>query len=944
MDVVACAVTRQSATPSSDDGGDAAVSYSDVGGDDHSATDADDRINVVEFVDSVATPATAPPRTVNGWWFEGGVWSPRWSHSSGGWWLHSDLLRLASSLFLVPATAVRMLLTDLVVMGSVTVCRPSTTDGDGRDGRSSEVLVTACLPWLSRVAVGCGGGGAVPPPLTVEGRDVGAVTTSEEQLRSLLWTALACDARALDAALDCVVGYLMQCGVLSRLLSRRATPRLRLLLPRLPAASAVLPPRTSTAGQLVRIDAAASRSGLSAASASHIAHVSLGASPQDLVRTVLAEAVIEGAGWPGACRVAVGDQLVELDTSAARVRLLLYPAGSIDVCGWIVSTDSDGADVTRRLFHAVVDACKRVLSSWQHVVSVGSFSVSSAPAQQPSAAPDNSTSAHLGVVKRDDTQELDRRAVADLAVARIDALELRVDELRAVMRPDREQGRHEGVVTAISILRRSKADASDVRRLSSQVELHDAAVQHLRADISPRLDRLETVALSDVIPRLDRVEAAVAAAVACVSRPSPRRCVPHRDVPHVFKSDLHGAAVHDIVAQLTARGTGSGDGGSGDGVAVGVSVAATGMGGVGKTVLALQAFEHADVVCAFGRRRYWLTLGESPDVLSLVNPLLSDLAVDLTAAGVALGDAVTSVSSMGEASKALDGLLRLMTTGGVRVLLVLDDVWRADHARPFLLHLHATLGEHWRRVCGLSYLLTSRQSALLRRQLGAVVRELGVVSGDASLDLFWRCCGVDVGDAGRRSHDAAARRICSRVCGGVALALQIVGGVVRSKLDVGDALADTFAMLEEEVPSSVSLAPEDVDAFGCGGVVDPVAQYGSMRECVLLSLRSVGEGLRRRYLQLAVFGEDVVISSDVLAVLWGVSDTVAKSECHMLVDRHLLLRAESAAGVDAVHVMLHDLQRDVLVREAGDVGLSAMHGSLLWSLAKRCCGVSDMAT
>jgi WD40 repeat protein len=42
--------------------------------------------------------------------------------------------------------------------------------------------------------------------------------------------------------------------------------------------------------------------------------------------------------------------------------------------------------------------------------------------------------------------------------------------------------------------------------------------------------------------------------------------------------------------------------------------------------------------------------------------------------------------------------------------------------------------------------------------------------------------------------------------------------------------------------------------------------------------------------------------------------------------------------------MLHDLQRDVLVREAGNVGLSAMHGSLLWSLAKRCCGVLDVTT
>ncbi len=250
----------------------------------------------------------------------------------------------------------------------------------------------------------------------------------------------------------------------------------------------------------------------------------------------------------------------------------------------------------------------------------------------------------------------------------------------------------------------------------------------------------------------------------------------------------------------------------------------------------------------------------------------------------------------------------------------------------------------------MSYLLTSRQSALLRTHLGASVRELDVVTQLASLDLFWRCCGVDANDAARVTHDAAARRICSRVCGRVPLALQMVGGVVQSKLGVGDDLGDVLRVLEDEVPSSVALPAEDVGVAGCDGVLDPRAQYGSMRECVLLSLRSVGDALRRRYMQLAVFGEDVAVSSDVLAVLWGVSATTAKSDCNMLLDRHLVMRAEGGTGggtgtgagaSTSVCVMLHDLQRDVVVREAGDRGLATMHGSLLRSLAKRCCDALD---
>ncbi len=145
--------------------------------------------------------------------------------------------------------------------------------------------------------------------------------------------------------------------------------------------------------------------------------------------------------------------------------------------------------------------------------------------------------------------------------------------------------------------------------------------------------------------------------------------------------------------------------------------------------------------------------------------------------------------------------------------------------------------------------------------------------------------------------------------------------MVRSKLDVGDVLVATLRMIEDDVPTCIVLAKEDVAAAGCQceGAVDPRAQYGSMRECVLLSLHTIQDYLRRRYMQLAVFGKDVVISSDVLAVVWGVSPEVARSECNMLLDRHLVTRAQAERGVrdgarrdsenSEVHVILHDLQR-----------------------------------
>lgn len=52
-----------------------------------------------------------------------------------------------------------------------------------------------------------------------------------------------------------------------------------------------------------------------------------------------------------------------------------------------------------------------------------------------------------------------------------------------------------------------------------------------------------------------------------------------------------------------------------DTLSVGISVAAAGMGGAGKTVMALQAYNDDRVRAVFGDRRFWVTLGEHPDVV-----------------------------------------------------------------------------------------------------------------------------------------------------------------------------------------------------------------------------------------------------------------------------------------------------------------------------------------
>jgi NB-ARC domain len=72
----------------------------------------------------------------------------------------------------------------------------------------------------------------------------------------------------------------------------------------------------------------------------------------------------------------------------------------------------------------------------------------------------------------------------------------------------------------------------------------------------------------------------------------------------------------------------------GDGASVGVvaarrGTAVQGMGGVGKTVLALAVIEDQDIRERFCDGIVWLTLGQRPDLLTLQRRLLAWVAPDI---------------------------------------------------------------------------------------------------------------------------------------------------------------------------------------------------------------------------------------------------------------------------------------------------------------------------
>jgi hypothetical protein len=94
-----------------------------------------------------------------------------------------------------------------------------------------------------------------------------------------------------------------------------------------------------------------------------------------------------------------------------------------------------------------------------------------------------------------------------------------------------------------------------------------------------------------------------------------------------------------------------------------------GLGGIGKTTLASALAHDADVQNRFYDGILWATLGEEPDLISLLGGWVE-----------ALGDYNFRPTSVGATSAHLRTLL-----GDKALLLVVDDAWEPEHVTPFLV-------------------------------------------------------------------------------------------------------------------------------------------------------------------------------------------------------------------------------------------------------------------
>jgi hypothetical protein len=319
-----------------------------------------------------------------------------------------------------------------------------------------------------------------------------------------------------------------------------------------------------------------------------------------------------------------------------------------------------------------------------------------------------------------------------------------------------------------------------------------------------------------------------------------------------------------------------------------------GLGGIGKSVLAAALSYDPDVQHRFPYGVLWATLGQQPDLLSLLSAWVQ-----------ALGDYDFRPTTVDAASARLRTLLHDRAA-----LLVVDDVWDPAHALPF-------------RVGGprCQVLVTTRR-ADVAEELGARLYQLDVMTPEQSLALLSARVGRPLEGAER--GDAL---LLARAVGHLPLALELAAAQVAR----GVSWATLRQELEQEVARLEALE-------GPRG-----RRRGQLRLVASLSLsldalRAKDEEAWRCFAWLGVLPEDAVIAAPMAATLWEQEEAQAADLLALLRDDALLQAGGSVRVGDRswpsyrLHDLLHDLACRLLTAERPEglgLPLSDAHAHLL---------------
>ena len=306
-------------------------------------------------------------------------------------------------------------------------------------------------------------------------------------------------------------------------------------------------------------------------------------------------------------------------------------------------------------------------------------------------------------------------------------------------------------------------------------------------------------------------------------------------------------------------------------------LALTGMGGIGKTTLAIMVGRLPGIRERFPDGVLWVQLGPTPTPINLLNDW-----------GRALGVPIAAEPSDAACARRLRSALF-----DRRVLLIVDDAWDAHHAELFTL-----AGPQGRclvttRDAGVAYAVATPERTL----------KVAALAPDAALALLRQLAPEAVA-----RREVAARRLCERLAY-LPLALTLAGRQLALDAEVPARLERRLAELETDPQARLGL----VQAGARPGLAED--QPASLASILGLSVDRLDPVDQARFAGLSVFGaEPADWDIQAAAGVWACPVEEAERTVAHLVQRGLVERRDD-------RYRLHTLLADYAEALAGRLGL-----------------------
>ncbi|WP_071881431.1 NB-ARC domain-containing protein [Gloeothece verrucosa] len=301
-----------------------------------------------------------------------------------------------------------------------------------------------------------------------------------------------------------------------------------------------------------------------------------------------------------------------------------------------------------------------------------------------------------------------------------------------------------------------------------------------------------------------------------------------------------------------------------------------GLGGIGKSTLAAALCYEPAVQSHFPDGILWATLGQEPDLLSLVCSWIERL-----------GDYSYKPTTVEVASIHLRTLLYEQS-----VLLVVDDVWNPEDVEPF-------------RVggAGCRVLVTTREAKIL----GAERYDLDVMTPEQAEALLTHAWRAKLTEKQKKQAQTLAKTV-----GYLPLALELAAAQAADGVSLRELIED----LQGETARL-----ETLDLYGAEDIPqEEKRKKYSLLASFNLSLGRLSKDYLDKFAWLGIVPEDVSITSQMAATLWNCQPRKARESLRYLRAKALLLSGVSTEEESSYR--LHDLVHDLARKKLTELGLS----------------------